>query len=67
MPINTEGSGLVAAASSPAGDWNSFIGWAQQRSAAGNPLKIAVPSKGSIQDVMLRFALKDSGVVVKEV
>ena len=66
-PINTEGSGLVAAASSPAGDWNSFIGWAQQRSAAGNPLKIAAPSKGSIQDVMLRFALKDSGVVVKEI
>ncbi len=66
-PINTEGSGLVAAASSPAGDWKSFIGWAQQRSAAGNPLKIAAPSKGSIQDVMLRFALKDSGVVVKEI
>lgn len=66
-PINNEGSGLVAAASSPAGDWKSFIGWAQQRSAAGNPLKIAAPSKGSIQDVMLRFALKDSGVVVKEI
>ena len=53
MPINTEGSGLVATKGSPAVDWNSFIKYAGERSASGKPLKIAAPAKGSIQDVML--------------
>ena len=65
MPINTEGSGLVATAGSPAKDWKSFISYAAQRSAAGKPLKIAAPSKGSIQDVMLQYSLKESGVTLK--
>ncbi len=65
-PVNTEGSGLIVDASAPVSDWKSFITWAQQRSAAGNPLKIAAPGKGSIQDVMLQFALKDSGLSFKE-
>jgi len=67
MPINTEGSGLVSAINSPGTDWNSFMNWAAQRSASGKPLKIAAPSKGSIQDVMLKAALESSGVTVKEV
>jgi len=66
QPINTEGSGLVAVAGSPAHDWPSFAEWARARSSQGNPLKIAAPSKGSIQDVMLRFSLKDSGFTVTE-
>jgi hypothetical protein len=65
MPINTEGSGLVAIKGSPAHDWNSFISYAGQRSASGKPLKIAAPSKGSIQDVMLQYSLKSSGVTIK--
>jgi len=65
MPINTEGSGLVATKGSPAHDWNSFISYAGQRSASGKPLKIAAPSKGSIQDVMLQYSLKSSGVTIK--
>jgi NitT/TauT family transport system substrate-binding protein len=67
QPVNTEGSGLVVAASAPASDWPTFVEWAKTRAAEGNPLKIAAPLKGSIQDVMLKFALKDSGLVVKEV
>jgi ABC-type nitrate/sulfonate/bicarbonate transport system substrate-binding protein len=65
-PINNEGSGLVATAGSPAKDWPSFVAWAKARSAAGQPLKIAAPSKGSIQDVMLRFALKDAGFTITQ-
>jgi NitT/TauT family transport system substrate-binding protein len=65
-PINTEGSGIIVDASAPVTDWKSFVAWAQQRSAAGNPLKIAAPGKGSIQDVMLQNALKDSGIAFKE-
>lgn len=67
QPVNTEGSGLVVAASAPVNDWPSFAEWAKTRAAEGKPLKIAAPLKGSIQDVMLKFALKDSGLVVKEV
>jgi len=66
QPINTEGSGLVAVAGSPAHDWPSFAEWARARSSQGNPLKIAAPSKGSIQDVMLRYSLKDAGFTVTE-
>lgn len=65
MPTQTEGSALVATKGSPAHDWNSFISYAEQRSASGKPLKIAAPSKGSIQDVMLQYSLKSSGVTIK--
>jgi NitT/TauT family transport system substrate-binding protein len=67
MALNLEGSGLVAAEDSPAKDWPTFVQWAKDRSASGKPLKIAAPGKGSIQDVMLRYALRDSGLSVKEV
>ncbi len=66
-PVDTEGSGLVVTASSPASDWQSFVAWARQRSADGKPLKIADPGKGSIQDVMLRSALNVSGLSFQEV
>jgi NitT/TauT family transport system substrate-binding protein len=65
-PINTEGSGLVATAGSPAKDWNSFAAWAKTRATEGKPLKIAAPSKGSIQDVMLRYSLKHAGFTITE-
>ena len=65
-PINTEGSGVVITTSVPVKDWNGFIAYAAQRTAEGKPMKIAAPSKGSIQDVMLRYALEKSGVTVKE-
>ena len=66
-PLNTEGSGVVVSAAAPASDWNSFITWAKQRSAEGKPLTMANPGKGSIQDVMLKYALRDSGITLKEV
>ena len=65
MPINTEGSGLVITKGSPAISWDSFIKYAGERSASGKPLKIAAPAKGSIQDVMLQYSLKYSGVTIK--
>ncbi|HXW98997.1 MAG TPA: ABC transporter substrate-binding protein, partial [Methanomicrobiales archaeon] len=66
-PVDTEGSGLVVAASSPASDWQGFVAWATQRSNSGKPLTIAAPGKGSIQDVMLRSALESSGFTVREI
>jgi NitT/TauT family transport system substrate-binding protein len=65
-PVNTEGSGLVVDVNAPVSDWNSFVAWAKVRSAEGKPLKIAAPGKGSIQDVMLQYALKDSNITYKE-
>ncbi len=67
MALNTEGSGVVVVTSAPATDWDSFVKWAKERSAAGNPVRMAAPGKGSIQDVMLRYALEESGLSVKEV
>ena len=66
MAINFEGSGVVVTEDSPATDWNSFVAWAKERSAAGKPLKIAAPGKGSIQDVMIRYSLEASGLSVTE-
>jgi ABC-type nitrate/sulfonate/bicarbonate transport system substrate-binding protein len=67
MALNNEGSGVVVVTDSPATDWASFVQWAKERSAAGKPIKMAAPGKGSIQDVMLRYALEESGLSVKEV
>jgi NitT/TauT family transport system substrate-binding protein len=67
MALNNEGSGVVVVTTSPASDWDTFVQWAKARSAAGNPIKMAAPGKGSIQDVMLRYALNESGLSVKEV
>lgn len=67
LPTQNEGSGLVVAASAPVDDWDSFIAWADARSAEGRPLRIAAPIRGSIQDVQIKYALQDSGLVVKEV
>ncbi|GEM_PF-188784 len=67
QPVQNEGSGIVASASSPANDWKSFIDWAKQRSDEGKPLIIATPGKGSIQDVMLRIFLEENGFDLKEV
>jgi sulfonate transport system substrate-binding protein len=67
MALNTEGSGVVIVTDAPATDWDSFVRWARTRSQAGNPVKIGVPGRGSIQDIMLRYALEESGLSVKEV
>ncbi len=66
MALNTEGSGLVVSNESPATDWTSFVQWAQDRAGQDKPLKIAAPGKGSIQDIMLRYALEESDLSVKE-
>ncbi|MGA2162222.1 MAG: ABC transporter substrate-binding protein [Methanoregula sp.] len=66
-PIDNLGSGLVVTKGSSATDWQSFAAWAKQRSDAGKPLVIAAPGKGSIQDVMIRYSLQNSGFAVTEV
>lgn len=67
MPINYEGSGVVVSIDSPAHDMPSFVQWAKDRSAAGKPLKIADPGKGSIQDILLRYAMQTNNITVTEV
>jgi ABC-type nitrate/sulfonate/bicarbonate transport system substrate-binding protein len=57
QPVQTEGSALVIASGAPADDWPSFVSWAEQRSTSGKPLVIATV-QGSIQDVILRYALQ---------
>lgn len=66
-PIDNLGTGLVVTKGSPAKDWQTFMTWAKQRSDAGKPLVIAAPGKGSIQDVMLRYSLQESGFVTTEI
>ena len=66
MAVNLEGSGVVIADDAPADDWESFVEWAKSRSAQGKPVIIAAPGKGSIQDVLIRSALEESGLSVRE-
>ena len=66
-PIDNLGTGIVVTKGVPVQDWQSFAAWAKQRSDAGKPLVIAAPGKGSIQDVMLRSSLQDSGFATTEV
>ncbi len=66
MAVNTEGSGLVVLPDSPATDWDGFVNWAKQRASSGKPVIIATPGKGSIQDVMIKYAIEESGLTVSE-
>ncbi|MDD1679386.1 MAG: ABC transporter substrate-binding protein [Methanomicrobiales archaeon] len=67
IALNNEGSGLVVSRDAPVTDWPSFATWAKERAAEGKPLKIAAPGKGSIQDVLLRYALEESGLIPQEI
>jgi len=64
QPLQDSGSGLVVSESSPAHNWTSFVSWAGARSKEGRPLKIADPEKGTIQDIMIKEALKEAGISV---
>jgi NitT/TauT family transport system substrate-binding protein len=66
MAANLEGSGVVIASDAPVTDWPSFFAWAKQRSDAGKPLRIADPGKGSIQDILLKYSMKESGITIQE-
>lgn len=61
-PIMMNGSGLLVADDAPADDWDSFVAWIKERSAEGNPVVIADPQLGSIQDVQLKEALDSAGI-----
>jgi ABC-type nitrate/sulfonate/bicarbonate transport system substrate-binding protein len=67
MAANLEGSGVVVASDAPVTDWPSFFAWAKARADAGKPLRIADPGKGSIQDILLKYSMKESGITIKEV
>lgn len=61
--INTGGTGLVVSTQAPCDDWVSFTEWADDRSAAGKPLVIAVV-QSSIQESMIRSALSYDNITV---
>lgn len=57
QPVQNEGSGLVVSNGSPARNWSEFVSWARERYSRGRPLRIADPQVGSIQDLLIRYAL----------
>jgi hypothetical protein len=61
--VNTGGSGLVVANSSPLRDWDDFVRWAKIRSAAGKPVVIATV-QSSIQEDMVREACAYENITV---
>jgi NitT/TauT family transport system substrate-binding protein len=61
-PLMKEGSGIVVKKDAPFDDWDGFVDWIHEQHEAGKTVKIGVPMIGSIQDVMLKFALKESGI-----
>jgi len=61
-PVQTEGSGIVVPIDAPYDDWQGFVEYAKEQYSQGNTLKIGDPMIGSIQDVMLKYALSESGL-----
>ncbi|HOP09448.1 MAG TPA: ABC transporter substrate-binding protein [Candidatus Methanofastidiosa archaeon] len=64
-PVQTEGSGVVVANDVPADNWDEFIDWIKEMYAEGDTVKIGVPMIGAIQDVMIKYALQESGIDYK--
>ena len=62
MPMQNGGSAIVLPYDSPVTDWEGMIRYAQERAAAGRPFVMAVPSQGSIQDVIIQSALESAGM-----
>lgn len=63
QPFQSGGSSLVVSMQSPSSDWASFVTWARERSASGQPLILATVQT-SIQETMIREALKEEGIEV---
>jgi NitT/TauT family transport system substrate-binding protein len=61
-PLMKEGSGVVVPLDAPYDDWDGFVEWIKQEYEAGNTIKIGDPMLGSIQDVMIKRALHESGI-----
>ncbi|MBN2735234.1 MAG: ABC transporter substrate-binding protein [Methanomicrobiaceae archaeon] len=61
--INTGGTGLVVDTDYPCKDWNSFIEWIEERSAASDPAVIATV-QSSIQEDMIREAFACENITV---
>jgi len=61
-PLMTEGSGLVASIDATYDDWEGFMEFIRLNYEEGNTIKIGVPMLGSIQDVMIKYALQESGI-----
>ncbi|HWQ20742.1 MAG TPA: ABC transporter substrate-binding protein [Methanotrichaceae archaeon] len=62
QPVQNEGSGLVVSNGSPARNWSEFVSWAKERYSNGRPLRIADPQVGSIQDLLMRYALSEEKI-----
>ncbi len=64
-PLQTEGSGVVVPIDAPFDDWDGFVDWINEMHKQGKTVKIGDPMIGSIQDIMLKIALKESGIEIK--
>jgi NitT/TauT family transport system substrate-binding protein len=65
-PLQTEGSGVVVSNDATYDDWDGFVEWVKQQQADGKTVKIGTPMLGSIQDVMIKRALKEEGIAYVE-
>ena len=61
-PLMTEGSGLVGPIDATYEDWEGFVDYIHESHEDGKTVKIGVPMLGSIQDVMIKFALTEYGI-----
>lgn len=62
-PLMKEGSGVVVPLDAPYDDWEGFVAWIRDQHEAGKKVRIGDPMLGSIQDVMIKLALKESGIL----
>ncbi len=66
MNLHTEGSAVVVRKDIPVNNWSEFVNWIKEQHKKGYQVKIGYPLPASIQYVMIRDALKASGITYTE-
>ncbi|WP_456472611.1 ABC transporter substrate-binding protein, partial [Methanocaldococcus sp.] len=66
MNLHTDGSAVVVRKDIPVNNWKEFVNWIKEQNKEGKIVKIGHPLPTSIQYVMIKDALKASGLTYTE-
>ncbi|WP_423792571.1 ABC transporter substrate-binding protein [Methanocaldococcus indicus] len=66
MNLHTDGSAVVVRKDIPVNNWEEFVNWIKEQHKEGKQVKIGHPLPTSIQYVMIKDALKASGITYTE-
>ncbi|ADG12757.1 ABC-type nitrate/sulfonate/bicarbonate transport system, periplasmic component [Methanocaldococcus infernus ME] len=66
MSLHTDGSAVVVRKDIPVNNWEEFVNWIKEQAKEGKQVRIGHPLPTSIQYVMIKDALKVSGISYTE-